>query len=364
MKIVFLIPRLAAGAGRALVAFADRLAQSGQEVHIVCSEEPKDYAVHHSITMHLLYPSGVSIRKIGGLCNILTMAAQMRRIGADVIISFQHPFFFRIYLSAIFSKTRILYAIRNNPEIGALKKRDMRRLKLAYCMADAVWIQTEDQRRFLPERAWGKTFVVHNVLDRRFLEIPRREKERICRFISAGRIAPQKNQKVMILAFAEMLERTGNEEATLTIYGRFQEHHPETAAQLRALIIRFHLEERITLPGRVSDMEAAYEQADAFVFSSDYEGCPNALMEAMAAGLPCISTDCPTGPSDLIDSGKNGLLIPVGDVEAMSLAMEYLIENPQQANRMGMEAKQRMREWEKPEDITGQLLGQLYNICT
>ena len=133
--------------------------------------------------------------------------------------------------------------------------------------------------------------------------------------------------------------------------------------ELKKLIREFQLETRIFLPGRASDIEQKYEEADAFVFGSDYEGCPNALMEAMAAGLPCISTDCPTGPSDLITNGTDGLLIPVGDVEEMSRAMQFLFENPQAANRMGREAKRRMREWGSQEKIAEQMQRQLKRIC-
>lgn len=363
MKIVFLIPRLAAGAGRAMIAFANRLAEMEEEVHIVCTEEPVDYDIHKKINRHLLHSSDVSVRKVRGLCNIVTMVIQMKKIGGDVVISFQHPFFFRIYLSALFSRTRLIYAIRNNPEPVSINKHEEWRQKLIYFLTDAIWIQTEDQCRFLPEKTWKKTFILHNILDSRFLNIPRREKAEICRFISAGRIAPQKNQKMLVQAFIKMLERTGNGEVSLIIYGRIQEHCPETEAELRTMISQYHLENRILLPGRIADMEAVYGRADAFVFSSDYEGCPNALMEAMAAGLPCISTDCPTGPSMLIDSGKNGLLVPVGDVEAMSQAMEYLIKNPLLAGKMGIAARERMNEWAKPEELVGQLMAHLKDIC-
>ena len=133
--------------------------------------------------------------------------------------------------------------------------------------------------------------------------------------------------------------------------------------ELKDMIARYHLEDRVFLVGRVTDIEAKYEEADAFVFSSDYEGCPNALMEAMAVGLPCISTDCVTGPSMIIESGKNGFLVPVGDVEAMSRAMEYLIEKPQAANALGMAARKRMEMWGSAEDLARQFRMHLKEIC-
>ncbi len=69
--------------------------------------------------------------------------------------------------------------------------------------------------------------------------------------------------------------------------------------------------------------------------SSDYEGMPNALIEAMALGLPCISTDCPCGgPMELIKNGENGLLVPVRSVNRLADAIVYLIDNPNEAKRL------------------------------
>ena len=78
------------------------------------------------------------------------------------------------------------------------------------------------------------------------------------------------------------------------------------------------------------------------MLSSVYEGMPNALMEAMAMGLPCISSDCPPGgPRTLIEEGKNGLLFPVGDVEALSKAMVRILDDPEAAEKMGRKAAEK-----------------------
>ena len=160
-----------------------------------------------------------------------------------------------------------------------------------------------------------------------------------------------------------MIQKTGNMAATLTIYGRAHKDFAWVEEELRKQICQLGLTERVFLPGKETDMERRYEEADAFLLSSDYEGCPNALMEAMAAGLPCVSTDCPTGPSMLIQNNRNGLLVPVGDVESMAYAMEYLSVHPQEAEQLGRAAKQSMTKWGTPQEQAGQLLENLRRVC-
>lgn len=98
------------------------------------------------------------------------------------------------------------------------------------------------------------------------------------------------------------------------------------------------IEDKVEFPGLVSDLAPYYRRAGVFAFTSLHEGFPNALAEAMVSGLPCISYDCPTGPSDLIEDGKNGLLITVGDVAAMTAALDRLAADRDFAEQLGAKA--------------------------
>ena len=369
MRIVFVISQLSnGGAERMMAAYANALAQMGEEVHVVsiCDDE-NDYVLDSRIIKDhwLVQSSKVNIPKVRGLCNIWNSVMQIRRLSGDIIIPFCMPveYYMRLVFATLFSKTRLLYAVRCDPERDIPSERIRRKRDIVSRFADGIWIQTEEQRRYFPRYLQRRIFEVHNILDEHFLNVPRTNRERIRSFISVGRLHPQKNHKMLIEAFVKMIRRTDIQDATLTIYGKARADYQETEEELKALILREHMEDRIFLPGRTADIEAEYERADAFVFGSDYEGCPNALMEAMAAGLPCVSTDCPTGPSMLIESGKNGILVPVGDADAMSRAMEWLIRNPRTAYEMGMAAKQRMRTWESSGELAEQLLRNLRKIC-
>ena len=154
---------------------------------------------------------------------------------------------------------------------------------------------------------------------------------------------PQKNHKLLIKAFSNIAEQVDD---NLIIYGE-GDQRPE----LQALINELGLDERVLLPGVINNVVEATKDAKVFVLSSDYEGMPNALMEALALGIPCISTDCPCGgPQALINDGENGILIPVGDEAVLSGALKKLLGDADYANRLGRCAKERAQEF-SPERI-------------
>ena len=101
----------------------------------------------------------------------------------------------------------------------------------------------------------------------------------------------------------------------------------ELREELTELARSLNIADRVELPGRSTALLEKMNTAAMFVLSSDYEGMPNVLLEAMCMGMPCVSTDCPSGgPRELIENGVNGLLVPVGDVEALHRAMERMAD--------------------------------------
>lgn len=132
------------------------------------------------------------------------------------------------------------------------------------------------------------------------------------RFLAIGRLAPQKNFPLLVRAFA----RIAGPGDRLAILGEGPER-----ARLERLADRLGVAGRLLLPGHVEDTRPWLAGADTFVLSSDYEGLPAVVLEAFAAGLPVVATRCAASLPVLIDEGRTGRLVPVGDAAALAAAM-------------------------------------------
>jgi glycosyltransferase involved in cell wall biosynthesis len=137
---------------------------------------------------------------------------------------------------------------------------------------------------------------------------------------TAGRLVPVKDHRTLITAFAKL---RSERPARLVIFGE-----GPLEAELRAQAAALGVGQSVLLPGYVNDPQACYRAADLFVLSSTSEGFGNVLIEAMAEGVPVVSTDAPHGPREILDGGRFGLLAPVGDAEALAAAMAQALDNP------------------------------------
>jgi N-acetylgalactosamine-N,N'-diacetylbacillosaminyl-diphospho-undecaprenol 4-alpha-N-acetylgalactosaminyltransferase len=178
-------------------------------------------------------------------------------------------------------------------------------------------------------------------------------------FVSAGRLDKGKNHQLLIRAFA-LLKETRSQ---LILLGEGEERK-----SLMDMIQRMHLDDRIYLIGFDPNPYKYFSKSDVFVFASRYEGFPNVLVEAMACGLPVISTDCQSGPREILQ-GQNspllpnceieitpyGLLVPLDNVQQYANAMNILIEDNQLKNKLASEACSRAEIYAQ-EDIIDDFL--------
>ena len=149
--------------------------------------------------------------------------------------------------------------------------------------------------------------------------------------VAMGRFSREKGFDILLRAFVKLKDIYPN--WTLTIAGDGPLH-----TQIESLRDELGLEGRIHLPGLVKNPHQILKQADLFVLSSRWEGWPYVLLEAMSCGLPVISTDCRTGPSEMIRDGVDGVLVPPEDVEALAAAMDRLMSDESKRERLGSRA--------------------------
>lgn len=202
-----------------------------------------------------------------------------------------------------------------------------RRVVAEYPAFDAVAVLTERDRaeyaRLLPGTEVVRIPNAVHTLD----QAPA-EPGRSTIALAAGRLAPQKGFDLLIDAWAGLVAE--HPDWQLRIYGS-----GEDRAELRERIEEHHLYNHVLLMGHTAELDKELAKAALYVLSSRFEGLPMVMIEAMSHGLPVVAFDCPTGPADVLTDGTNGLLVPPQDVEALSGALERVMDDPGLRSRFG-----------------------------
>ena len=159
--------------------------------------------------------------------------------------------------------------------------------------------------------------------------------------ICVGRLSPQKRFDRLINAFAMIAEKYPN--WCVDIFGEGQGHGQ---LELKQLITERSLERRVRICSPVRDIYSEYRHSDFLVLSSDFEGFGLVIIEAMACGIPVVATDCPFGPSEIVDDGKSGLLAMM-DVKDLAEKMEWMIAHDKERKLMGLNAHQAAARYRK-----------------
>lgn len=278
--------------------------------------------------------------------NIIRIAALRklcREYKPEALIAFMAEPNFRAVLAAAGLPVKAIISVRNSPDKEYAGKLFRFVGQHILPMADGCVFQTEDARSWFPERLQHKSKIIMNQVSRSFFDEPAADEHKD--IYAVGRLNHQKNFPMLIRAFAKLPD-TGDR---LIIHGE-----GEKRGELEALIKELGLEGRVLLPGLSSNVAKDIRGAKIFVLSSDFEGMPNALLEATALGLCCISTDCPCGgPREIISDGINGRLIPVGDEEALAKAMAELLENDELRRDLAAKARDSANKF-SPDEIFGQ----------
>ena len=335
MKILILNADLGYGGAEKMLAFlADSLADAGMDVTFLTYRDGNDSRrLSDSVKREhfQLESEGGSIKEY--IKTVRFLRKYIRNEKFDLALAFLLPSQVRLIPACKGTGTKVLLSQRGDPyhsEEYSHGKLISLLNDYLFGKADFYVFQTEKAKLFYPEKIRRKSTVIPNPVmpvKRTASRTPGSTEKRI---VSVGRLEiRQKRQDLLIEAFNKFSSEYP--EYILEIYGSGEDE--DKIMDLTAG------NEKIKLKGVSSDIPSAIENAAMFVMTSDYEGIPNALAEAMSLGLPCISTDCsPGGAALLMENGKNGLLVPVGDSDKLAEAMREYMDDPEFAEQMGRNA--------------------------
>ena len=243
-------------------------------------------------------------------------------------------------LSIIASKISGISCIiseRNNPKIeNAPKKKWAGLTTILYNKAKILVVQTKEIKVFFDKKMDSKKVVIlPNPLSEDLKIDFNIKKENI--ILNVGRLTYQKGQDLLIKAFSNI--NPENWKLVLVGVGNEKSNYIK-------LIDELEMNDKIFLVGQKKDISKSYNNAKIFCFPSRFEGFPNALIEAMHMGLACVSADCPTGPSELIDDGENGFLINMDSVEELQEKLQLLINDEQLIQKFSKNGKKIVQNFE------------------
>lgn len=347
MKIGFLIYSLQGGGAERMVSkLVNYMVDQRQEVTLfLMNGEKVAYSINSDaeVVVIALQESRNQLKRAFERLRRIHHEVKTRRI--DVLFAFTTTMYPYAAIACRHLNTRVIGAERANPQIYG--KQMQMAIKLVSPLCDGFVFQTEGAKDYYPKAVAKKAAVIPNAAPKVLCERKEREDCEM-RFCTVGRLHTDKDFDTLIDAFALYLKDYPG--SRLTIFGD-GELRPFYEKRCRDM----HIERQIVFAGFVKNVYEQLAEYDAFVFSSKSEGMPNAILEAMAVGLPCLSTDCDYGPRELIQHGISGLLCKVADPEDMAEKMKWMAEHRKECIQMGKRARAACEDYSE-EKILGSYL--------
>lgn len=318
-----------------MLRFANALANRGHNVWVYCYER-LNYEYEVAPGVSVIYSTASRLNGDAGkikkyLADAFAVRRLYKRYEFDYVIPFCTEMVICTFLGLLGTGATVIATERNNPTDGCkgTLKRALRDFSYQHC--DAVWVQNNSQQAFYNRITRRPVFVVPNIVEMQPKSI--NLTKGISSFMTVGRLFPQKNQRIMLEAFVAVHDKYP--EITLDVYGG-----GPLEGEFSQFVHEMLAEDYIRLRGHCDRVYEELREHDAFCFSSDFEGLPNALIEAMLVGLPVVTTDFETGSHDLVTNGETGYMVHCGDVESFSLAIIDMVKNPQKAFSMAIRARE------------------------
>ena len=332
MHIVFVTRGLGrGGAERVITRLVNNWHNKGVRCSVVLTEHhERFYSLPMAVEIYELeeYSDNNTINKIKKYRELRRI---IKSIKADTVMAMPEDIGVYTILALLGLKVPVYVSERNNPAKMPTGKLTRLLRTLLYPFAAGFIFQTNEASRYFPSYIRKRGIVLGNPLDLSELPAPYMgEREKV--IVSAGRFEEQKNFPLLVEAFSKFI--LNHPDYTLRIYG-----DGKCKSDILDAMEMYGIQDKVELPGVSRQLGEDMKKCAMFVLSSDYEGMPNVLIEAMAVGLPVVSTECPSGgPAELIRNGYSGYLVPMGDSFAISRRMCDYAEKPETAAVFGQNA--------------------------
>lgn len=334
-RIVIVITGMSFGGAERVTAYlANYFASCGRDVYLISitNTEP---AYQLSPEIHYIQMDESkktnTLHRYGSL--IRGLRRHMKKIKPNVVLGMMSYAGTLAAIACIGLKIPFIISERNDPNTStSFGENEKKVIRFAYHhLVTSGVFQSKGAMAYYYRDDSCRGTVIPNPLYLDDMPLPNEGVNESKQIISAGRLSVQKNHALLIEAFSTI--HTSYPQYTLTIYG-----DGDQRGKLEDLIREKHLGNVVFLPGVEKDIFSRLQEAEMFVMSSNFEGMPNALIEAMAMGLPVISTDYSDGRGTIVRNNENGLLVPRKDSKALAEAMVAFIEHPELRKKLGNEA--------------------------
>ena len=330
MRILFLNTDIDyAGATKIMLWLAGRLSEIGHEVTFLTYRNAAESKSVPKGVKHTHLQIELGGHTICGLLkSIIVLHGFIKKGSFDLGIAFLSPSQLRMSLASIGTSMKLLFSQRGDPYQSKPSKSFFSRLSsFAFCRADKFVFQTEAAMAYYGQKIQDRSVVIPNPVTAIKRTQDRTPDNRI---VNVARLdIRQKRQDLLIQAFSMICP--DYPEVSLHLFGS-----GESEKDLRVLANEC---DRIFFDGVTDDVTADIQNARLFVLSSDFEGIPNALIEAMSLGVPCVSTRCSPGGAELLIKDRvNGLLTPCGDATSLAHSIRVMLDDLAFAETCGREA--------------------------
>lgn len=319
------------GATKIMIELANYLTKFYEVTVVNYGSEELFYSINSKLKVVQAPATNCNVPKVRVFAQMMIIRSFFLNKNFDLVIAFGNAEKLMALAACFGKKTKVIISERQDPYNYVCGKKHT--MWLRYILSDGCVFQTEGAMQYFPKSVQEKSTVIPNFITMKDYTVAPFNKRRKEIAFSARFELRQKRQDVMIKAMKNVVKK--HSDWKLVFYGDGPDE-----SDIKKMVKDYGLDDNVVFAGKIADVNENVCDSGMLVLTSDYEGIPNVLMEAMAMGIPVVTTDCsPGGARLLIENNYNGKIVDAGDISAISEAINEFIENPDLADYCGENAK-------------------------